>query len=299
MQAHNLARRHHYVPQFYLRAFAGTDGKLWQYTREPSGKVSERRVSPKATGFEADLYRVRDVATFMPERDPTGIESSFLASIDGAAAPVLRKLLVEPSPTLSDEERTAWALFLNSMLERDLRVVREREQLAPRFTESVTSKLRSRARTEADLARLDDTLRSLNCEAISLNSVREHMVREIRDPKTLDILRRRGWRLVRVGPGTDLVTSDTPLSINGGAGSRPIELLACALSPSCLFVMYPAYWPADQELDELMQSLVLVHNLTMVDGPGRFLYSRERITDDDGGRFRAEVERRFGRPRNL
>lgn len=172
MQAHNLARRHHYVPQFYLQAFAGDDGKLWRYRREPSGQVSERQVSPRATGFEKHLYTVREVATFLPERDPSGIESTFLASVDDAAAPVLRKLIGEPCPMLSEEERTAWAMFLNSMLERDVRVIREREQLAPQFTESVTSKLRSRARTEADLARLDDTLQSLDCEAISLNSVR-------------------------------------------------------------------------------------------------------------------------------
>jgi len=294
MQAQNPARRHHYVPQFYLRAFAGSDGKIWQYKREPCGHVSERHVSPKATGFEENLYAVREVATFLPERDPVGIESTFLASIDDAAAPVHRKLLEKPCPTLSDAERTAWATFLNSMLERDLRVIREREELAPKFTESVTSKLRSRARTMEDLARLDDTLQSLDCEAISLNSVREHMVREIRDPKTLDILQRRGWRLVRLGQGPDLVTSDAPLSINAGTDSRPIELLACALSPSCLFVMYPSHWPADQEFKDLCQSLVLIHNLTMIDGPGRFLYSRDRILDDDGGRLRAAVERRFG-----
>jgi hypothetical protein len=291
-----LPRRHHYTPQFYLRAFTGSDGLLWQYRREPSGALAERKVSPKSTGFERDLYTIRDVAPYFPERDPTGIESSLLAPIDDAAAVVLRKLNAEQEPNLSEEERAAWATFLNSMIERDPLVLREREALAPEFAKQVIERMRGRARSAGSLARLDDTLDSLDCRAMSLNSVREQMVRGIRDEATVTALGNRGWVLLRVDDGTDLITSDAPLVINAGTNARPIEILTMALSPSRMFVLYPSWWSRDDhEFQEFLRLAVACHNLTLVDGPGRFLYARRRVEDAENVRLRTAVEQYFGR----
>jgi hypothetical protein len=34
-------RKHHFVPQFWMRRFSDADGKLWSYDRE-TGRISER-----------------------------------------------------------------------------------------------------------------------------------------------------------------------------------------------------------------------------------------------------------------
>jgi hypothetical protein len=66
----NAPRDHHFIPAFYLKQWAGPDGKLIEYTRK-GGKLIPKPVGPRSTGYERDLYAFPelppDAAQFMEQ----------------------------------------------------------------------------------------------------------------------------------------------------------------------------------------------------------------------------------------
>ena len=57
MKKDNIANKHHYVPRFYLKAWANNNGKLVQWSVIPHGnKIMSKFKVPSATAFEHNLY---------------------------------------------------------------------------------------------------------------------------------------------------------------------------------------------------------------------------------------------------
>jgi len=291
------SHRHHYVPQFYLRQWSsGPDGKVWCYKRERSGRLSEKRVVPKGTGFQDHLYSMRRVTPFLREPATDVIERDFLSPLDNASAYVLQKLLRGHEQSLSAEERAFWALFLNSLLERNPRTLRARDEIAPGVAEEVLAEVRAKCDSVESSARLDALIRRLDYVGMARNAIREHMVHEIRDERVLNHFLSRSWRVVTLGPETELITSDSPLVLNCGRSKAPIDMLALSLSPNKLFLSYPPTWDVD---DELLKRIVFIHNLLLVRGEGEFLYSMCRLEDGPIVQLRQAAERFFGRCSDL
>lgn len=82
------ARKHHYVPQFYLRGFAGDKGQLL-VTDRPSGKTF--RTNPSNVAAQRDFNTVN-----IPETDPQIVEKG-LAEFEGEVAPALERIKAEKS----------------------------------------------------------------------------------------------------------------------------------------------------------------------------------------------------------
>ena len=99
----NDPRRHHYNPEFYLGEWAGLDGLVCEI-KKAYGKVEARRKSPKASGFERDLYRTVGV------HDEQHVEQNFMSPLDNDAAGALQKILSGDGTEWSGAERTAWGL---------------------------------------------------------------------------------------------------------------------------------------------------------------------------------------------
>jgi hypothetical protein len=77
------AANHHYVPQFYLRAWAtaGASGpRLYRYGFTPNGTFRQRSVAPRRTGSENNLDRIRQEASLLPIDSPDTLETRFYAS---------------------------------------------------------------------------------------------------------------------------------------------------------------------------------------------------------------------------
>jgi len=70
-------RRHHYVPQFHQRRFAGADGRLWVWD-----KTADRvfQTTPGSIAVEADFYRLREFEKL--GRDPFTMEKQ-LSEMEG------------------------------------------------------------------------------------------------------------------------------------------------------------------------------------------------------------------------
>ncbi|WP_077145201.1 DUF4238 domain-containing protein [Sphingopyxis sp. KK2] len=116
--------KHHYVPEFYLREWAGADGRLERYTRPTPKKIAVRRVFPSQMGFSRNLYDSPNEKLL--ERH--WLETRVFQQIDSCAANVFRKLNDEPPGELTGEDVNAWSVFVRAQFYRTpegLRAVKE------------------------------------------------------------------------------------------------------------------------------------------------------------------------------
>jgi hypothetical protein len=82
------AKRHHYVPRFYLSRFVDKDGFLWAYD-----KVDDRffRTSPNSVAREHDFY---DVSHLMPTGEDPLLMEKQLAHIESEASKITEAWLM-------------------------------------------------------------------------------------------------------------------------------------------------------------------------------------------------------------
>jgi hypothetical protein len=108
--AGNLAHmKHHYVPQFMLRRWCNDAGKLQSFS-VCDGRVLHRSLAPRYTGYESALYAVVANALGI---DEDHLERKLFSPIDSNAAITLGK--IERRETISEDDKIAWAFFLNSL----------------------------------------------------------------------------------------------------------------------------------------------------------------------------------------
>ncbi len=90
--------KHHYVPVFYQKLFAASDGLLWVYDRKLG---TYKQLHPLAVCFQNDLYAFE--GTSKPNQI---VETQFLSLIDGSSSAAFKKLptvLVSPPRILLAE----------------------------------------------------------------------------------------------------------------------------------------------------------------------------------------------------
>ena len=106
--------KHHYVPQFLLRAWAkkSPDGKVEDIRLDIEGFPSSRRV-PKSTGYVDDLFALsRPVVAGMEKQ---AVEKIFFMQVDNLAARAHQKLVEDGLRSLTIDERSDWVRFLMSL----------------------------------------------------------------------------------------------------------------------------------------------------------------------------------------
>ncbi|MNV15317.1 hypothetical protein D3C71_1060370 [compost metagenome] len=107
-------KRHHYLPQSYLEAWARDDGEITQYSR-PWKDLLTKPCTPYATGFEDHLYSLHG------EPDPKAreqVEVDWMQRIDNDAALILKQMIASPNAPLTQRQSDAWIAFLTSMIFR-------------------------------------------------------------------------------------------------------------------------------------------------------------------------------------
>jgi hypothetical protein len=108
-------RKHHYIPVFYLKQWAGPDRRVCEYQRVRPGKVATRRKFPDGTGYKHDLYRVDGV----PDPTAQAVERQFMCMVDTRANYALQKLISGDSAPWDGKMRSAWTRFILSLLFRN------------------------------------------------------------------------------------------------------------------------------------------------------------------------------------
>jgi hypothetical protein len=77
--------KHHYIPVFYLKQWAGADERICEYKQRYHG-VLPKRVYPDATGYVHGLYNVPG----LPSEDIQYVEKRFMQAVDDRASVALR-----------------------------------------------------------------------------------------------------------------------------------------------------------------------------------------------------------------
>ena len=113
-----LNDKHHYIPAFYLKQWAGTDGRLCEMSR-PYDVVKPKQVHPDGTGYARGLYTLQG----LPPEAANVVETRFLKDADNLGAVALRAFVENRDLDLA--LRTAWSRFTISLLLRNPEAVEE------------------------------------------------------------------------------------------------------------------------------------------------------------------------------
>ncbi len=114
----DVKRKHHFVPQFYLKRWGDDDGLLWRFQRANGRDAKPKQKHYAGILYEEHLYTVRG-------REPGDVflaEDEVFQEIDSAAAPALEELLA--TKNISSENRwDALFRFMYTLQVRNPRVI--------------------------------------------------------------------------------------------------------------------------------------------------------------------------------
>lgn len=125
---------HHFVPVFYLQAWAAADGRVTRYYR-PHKEVVVSPIGPKYTGYEDHLYTLQG----LPPDQQAFLETNFFSPVDSAAAVAHQLLLAGKLNSLTNQQRVDWARFMMSMQLRSPFSLGELQRLADHVMRSKLS----------------------------------------------------------------------------------------------------------------------------------------------------------------
>jgi hypothetical protein len=238
-----LHQKHHYIPVFYLKQWAGKDGRVCEFSRPYDIKadrptpevipVKPRRTYPDGTGFIPDLYTF---ASLNPEL-ANFLEGEFFRQADNRAAIVLPRML-KHDLDFDGPTRSNWSRFVMTLFHRTpegLDQIRQRlEQTFPRFVEDIRERY-AELRRNIDPENFEDFISNwgtAESDEISLRVL--HHVMDSEPVGTL--LNRMVWALITFDDQHHpLLTGDRPIIFYGGL-SHPRGRLLMPLSPRTLFV---------------------------------------------------------------
>lgn len=205
-------KRHHYLPEFYLRRWA-KDGKVWRFLRPngPRSVVHAKFVAPKSAGFKTELYSYPNPVD--PAHAQT-IERDFLQIIDSKGSAALAKAEKNEPATLND--KAALSQFLLSMMHR-----------SPARIEHLAVELAKRVQ-ESDDEMPADFIRHHTLSLFSDLIASESMIEGLTKMSTY---------IVAMGPHRHfLMTSDCPIMISNGLYHRN-SFVMLPIGPSKLLVL--------------------------------------------------------------
>ncbi len=223
------ARRHHFVPAFYLAQFTEShsqEGELWVFD---GAQTKSWKSTPRGTGHERDFNRIDAEGV-----DPLFVETSVFAEVESLCAPVLRAWLERTTDDAlrrnvheaSDTTQEELAAIFTFVAAQAVRVPIRRQTLDQFYTDATRQILELAGST-------DDSLDRANAGNKELAAVsRQDLQRLLADPTLraqldttghlaallpmitpiTELLALRHWGILRSSAnGPDFITSDNPI----------------------------------------------------------------------------------------
>lgn len=249
------------------------------------GKLFMKRRPDKAVGYVENLYALRPEGVH-PALDyaPDAIERDFFSRLDNDAAVVYANLVANGPTVLSKEERRTWALFLNSLLERNPRRLDELRKELPEIIEE--------SKQQWPSSRLEAGLESMDWNAMAHNNMLSALVAYIKDPEFIEYISAMEWQVLCLRQDSEdhFLTSDSPLVVNGGLSEAPVKLLSIALTPKHLLVIHRAV----PEFDfEFFGTLVMMHGLQVTKQAEKHVFSSREIRNGKYVKYFEGVEKLY------
>jgi hypothetical protein len=225
--------KHHYIPVFYLKHWAGADERICEFSK-PYDRVKARGVFPDATAYVHGLNRIPG----LPLHEADFLESYFFKLTDDLAAKALQTLL-SGARTLnfSPKIKSGWSRFIVSLMMRNPEMV-ERSMLAAKALYE-----QSRAELQADYAKhRNPTDPPTYEEYAALHSPNPAgrggailLQKVIDNPDLGNRINNMRWTVLKAdSPKFTLLTSDRPVLITNGLQHDHSQLIL-PISPLHVF----------------------------------------------------------------
>jgi hypothetical protein len=251
MKTQGRTKRHHYVPNFYLKHFHDQEERIWLYDKRAKDIAgSIRPDKTENVAVQGNIYSVlQDDGTYDDRID------EWLQTVESAAAPVHNKLAA--GVMVAGQEKADYAVFLSSLATRTPAILNTIAELHGAFMQSRTLRiLEDESRFQAEL---QDFKRSPFCKNPEKVDAK-FLASFLRDKNmyTLRIHQKAGlsafrftdkltdkffdmdWSLYE-SRNRPLITSDNPLvqtyigeTTTRAQCANPIELVTLPLSPSMM-----------------------------------------------------------------
>jgi hypothetical protein len=224
--------KHHYIPVFYSKEWAGPDGRLCEYSR-PHDVVKPKRVHPDGTGYVRGLYTV-------PRNDPRVaeyIEREFFKVTDNSASVVLTMLRSGQAIEWNSDNRSAWSRFIISLMLRNPEYVARMASEVVDFFNPTSTELNDRyrqIRRPEDPETYEEYMALTGHPAGRASAIAMQTI--IDSPRMGGHLNQMRWSTVTFkNPKHTLLTSDRPIIMTNGL-VKTRDHLAIPIGPLALFV---------------------------------------------------------------
>jgi len=269
-------RKHHYIPVFYLKQWAGADRKLCEYSK-PHNAVIARRRYPTETGFERGLYTLTAHSPALAEI----VEDRLMRQTDQYAALAHQQLVQRNLIGLDATMRSGWARFILSLLRRTPETL---HALGERVTAALIEEFPQLALPG------DPTQEDQSLARVALIERQRTMILQstITSERIGTHLINMSWSVVTFsGARHLLLTSDRPFVMTNGVG-HPNSHIAVPISPTQCFLATNTEETERQIHAMSGKELMQILNDRMASQARKYVYG----VDDSQHRF---VRNRFGR----
>lgn len=273
-------QKHHYIPEFYLRAWCSPSGTLTEFCRRQVGRketrVVPRDTAPGGTAYKYDLYS-------LPGDDPAFlniIEEKVMGATDRHAAEAHVRLLSGIDEEWDGKQRSSWSRFIMSLIHRNP----EKVEWLHKTAEGWLTKI---AQSELEWGPRVSTLRKT--DPTFVRKLALQTLEEIMDLKVVgDQINGMHWAATTIPDRSgSFLTSDRPVVMSDGI-KYPDSLILLPISPRTIFSAANSESVPDR-LAKMPPSLLVTQvNDVVASQAAKFVYGQ----DDSQLRF---VENRLGR----
>lgn len=266
------ARKHHYLPECYLKGWAGPDGRLVEFAVRYKG-VGHRWTSPGGTGYEIDLYSFPALGSHSD-----ALEKELLSAIDSSAATALREMrLLAP---ISASARSAFAMLLTTLLVRSppaIHALKESLREWRRKDRPETQAIYEAFIWQPGLPRrANDHLYENDTDEDVQDFLADTLRAVLTHERIAEYLKGMCWKILPMPEGAPaLLTSDQPLVTSNGLDAKDSYLLL-ALGPRRLLLATNSQVHADRYVRSMgLIKLATYVNQMVVERARRFVYASD------------------------
>lgn len=243
-----MLMRHHYIPQFYLKQWIKPENqnRRIQCYKLQAGKVISRKIAPKSTAFEHDLYSRKNVSG----ENIQAIEEKFFSPLDNEASKIHQQILNKGIQSITREQKLYFSVFIYYLFIRNPKHVKNIEKYSLEEQKKLLVKLEDNFKETYKIDvqyYFDNNNLSKDFFPLALNN--PDFCRPIKLISDM-VWIVEDYTTILKSDGISLLTSDNPVTLNKFVNSNdifnilnhPRTYLTFPLSPAkCLFIIQSTF----------------------------------------------------------
>jgi hypothetical protein len=221
--------KHHYIPVFYLKQWAGSDDRICEFSK-PSDRVKQKRVHPDGTAYVRGLNKIPG----LPPHEANYLETYFMQLTDNHASRALRILLGQTPWRFTNQKRSGWSRFIVSLVARNPESVQRLKTAGHALFDQALPDIeadyaRRKQPTYAEYAAQSSPNPTGRAAAILIQKVIDHSQLGNR-------INQMRWMVLHdARPKNLLLTSDRPIVMTNGIAYEDSQIIL-PISPRHIFV---------------------------------------------------------------